>query len=64
MTAVALDGTVSDGKIRFLVDMRYELTNGRGLASPVYVFPLMILDNYAFVGEEIITFAKSSVARN
>lgn len=27
---VALDGTVEDGKIWFLVDMSYELTNGRG----------------------------------
>ena len=28
--SVALDGTVEDEKIRFLVDMSYELTNGRG----------------------------------
>ena len=28
--SVALDGTVDDGKIKFLVDMSYELTNGRG----------------------------------
>ena len=27
--SVALDGTVEDGKIKFLVDMSYELTNGR-----------------------------------
>ena len=28
--SVALDSTVEDEKIRFLVDMSYELTNGRG----------------------------------
>ena len=28
--SVALDGTVEDEKIKFLVDMSYELTNGRG----------------------------------
>ena len=28
--SVALDGTVEDEKIRFLVDMSYELTSGRG----------------------------------
>ena len=28
--SVALDGTVVDEKIKFLVDMSYELTNGRG----------------------------------
>ena len=28
--SVALDGTVEDEKIRFLVNMSYELTNGRG----------------------------------
>ena len=28
--SVALDGTVDDEKIKFLVDMSYELTNGRG----------------------------------
>ena len=34
--SVALDGTVEDEKIKFLVDMRYELTNGRGYASPFF----------------------------
>ena len=28
--SVALEGTVEDEKLKFLVDMRYELTNGRG----------------------------------
>jgi predicted DNA-binding protein (MmcQ/YjbR family) len=28
--SVALDGSVDDEKIKFLVDVRYELTNGRG----------------------------------
>ena len=28
--SVTLDGTVDDEKIQFLVDMSYELTNGRG----------------------------------
>lgn len=28
--SVALDGTAEDKKIKFLVDMSYELTNGRG----------------------------------
>ena len=28
--SVALDGTVEDEKIKFLVDMSYELTSGRG----------------------------------
>ena len=28
--SVALDGTVDDEKIKFLVDMSYELTNGKG----------------------------------
>lgn len=28
--SVALDGTVEDDKLKFLVDMSYELTNGRG----------------------------------
>ena len=28
--SVALDGTVENEKIKFLVDMSYELTNGRG----------------------------------
>ena len=28
--SVALDGTVEDKTIKFLVDMRYELTKGRG----------------------------------
>ena len=28
--SVALDGTVEDEKIKFLVDMSFELTNGRG----------------------------------
>ena len=28
--SVGLDGTVDDKKIKFLVDMSYELTNGRG----------------------------------
>ena len=32
--SVALDGTVEVEKIRFLVDMSYELTKGRGCASP------------------------------
>ena len=29
-SSVALDGTVEDEKIKFLVDKSYELTNGRG----------------------------------
>ena len=32
---VALDGMAENKKITFLVDMRYELTNGRDYASPV-----------------------------
>jgi len=28
--SVVLDGTVNNEKIKFLVDMSYELTNGRG----------------------------------
>lgn len=35
--SVALDGTVEDEKVNLLVDMGYELTKGRGLASPFYV---------------------------
>ena len=29
-SSLALDGTVDDEKIKFLVDMSYELTKGRG----------------------------------
>lgn len=35
---VALDGTVADEKIKFLVDMRYALIKGRGQASPFSVY--------------------------